>query len=275
MRCITLTPWRIPIEASSSLRVETKVFNICHLADAETRHLDLVHAMHKAWNRCSARDRVYYQTSKSDMFEITKISAESKRRLEVQAPAGFALSLSSSYRLKPPNPLHTSYNADYLPLPKSRSLLPDMQPLSMSLVIHSIANASTIKRDHDLSDPTPRPRAFLPFQATSRSARIARTVAPRRGRAKAGLQSRRRRSSLIRKIGLERVVVLEESLVVVVEDAIVDDLSIDEGVIRSAGVKINHRIKRKVAGWVVTWVGRGEPVFKERNICRRGKRSCE
>lgn len=73
---------------------------------------------------------------------------------------------------------------------------------------------------------------------------------------------------------MERVVILEESLVVA-EDAIVDDLGIDEGVIRSAGVKINHRIKRKVAGWVVTWVGRGEPVLKERNICRRGKRSCE
>ena len=138
----------------------------------------------------------------------------------------------------------------------------------------SLASTSTLRfspRSESVKDPV-SVRLIL--------VRIALLVASLRGRAKAGLQNRRRRSSLSRKFvrraegrGVEGEVDrvgLVDWVVVVEEDVLV-------GGLRLAGVEINQLIKRKIIGVVRAEIllGRGDPVCIERNIKRRGSRRRE
>ncbi len=118
--------------------------------------------------------------------------------------------------------------------------------------------------------------------------RMARAVAALRGRANAGLQSRRRRSMLMRTVGFGLSEVLEVVFGLVCVFVFVDDVvslvvvggleDLDFVVVdmRLAGVKINHLIKRKSIGaFCGAIVGMGEPVRKELKIRWRGCRRFE
>lgn len=119
--------------------------------------------------------------------------------------------------------------------------------------------------------------------------RMARAVAALRGRANAGLQSRRRRSMLMRTVGFGLSEVLEVVFGLVCVFVFVDDVVVSLVVVggleeldfvvvdmRLAGVKINHLIKRKSIGaFCGAIVGMGEPVRKELKIRWRGCRRLE
>lgn len=117
---------------------------------------------------------------------------------------------------------------------------------------------------------------------------MARPVAALRGRAKAGLQSRRRRSMLMRTVGFGRSKVFEVDLrlvgvLVLVDDvakilAVLVDLEELEVIVgvRLAGVEINHLIKRESIGaFAGAGFGSAEPVRKESKIRWRGYRRFE
>ena len=113
-----------------------------------------------------------------------------------------------------------------------------------------------------LEDPDPSNSAELASSCR------ARTVASLSGRAKPGLQDRRRRNRFIRRV----VVVREAGGEEFVEEAGAGRLFVTDeiwegfgvGIEVEIGVEINHVIKWKSCG--VIGVRRGEPRFKERSI---------
>jgi hypothetical protein len=107
--------------------------------------------------------------------------------------------------------------------------------------------------------------------------REARPVAALSGRAKEGLLSRRRRSSLGRRIVALWGLFAGVDIAVGREFVIILGILVVRGGSRLAGVKINHRIKGKAIGIeVIMRSGRGEFVFKEVKIILSGGRiSCE
>lgn len=110
---------------------------------------------------------------------------------------------------------------------------------------------------------------------------MARPVAALRGRAKAGLQSRRRRSMLMRIIGFGRSKVFEVDLRLVGDAvkglAVLVDLELEVIVgVRLAGVEINHLIKREnIDAFAGAVFSSDEPVRKELKIRWRGCRRFE
>lgn len=117
---------------------------------------------------------------------------------------------------------------------------------------------------------------------------MVRPVAALRGRAKAGLQSRRRRSMLMRIVGFGRSEVFEVDLRLVgifvwVDDVVkglavlvdLEKLEVIVGV-RLAGVEINHLIKREsIDAFAGAVFSSDEPVRKELKIRWRGCRRFE